>query len=1264
MVDLKILSYNTQGLQTLQKRVDVFEYLKDKKSQIYCLQDTHFIKENEANIIDQWGNSNCILSNYKTNSRGVAILFGKDLDYKIHRKLIDENGNYIIIDITATSKRFTLVNLYGPNVDDPNFFQNIFDYIEDIGNSDIIICGDYNCVLDPDLDYYNYKTVNNAKARDKILELMSTKYLQDPFREMNPEQKKFTWRKKNPCKQARLDFFLISEELMQLAKKCSIEPSYRSDHSIITLELNLTDFTHGKSYWKHNNSLLSDPDYLVRINNKIVDIKRQYALPVYNIEEIDRIPNEDIQFTIDDQLFLDTLLMELRGESISFSSYKNKQINQREKELIKNINDLENCVDESNMEQIEILKTELCDIRNYKMKGHMIRSKAKYIDQGEKPTKYFCGLEKHNYVSKVISKIVKDDDTVLTDQSDILKETESFYKKLYENKDDTLENINIEEYMQNTEMNKLSEQEAINLEGPLTFKEISDSLYKMKHGKSPGMSGFTAEFFKVFWRQIGIFVLRSLNLGYRNGELSICQRQGIITCIPKENKSKHYLKNWRPLTLLDSVYKIASGAIANRLKVVLDNIINKDQTGFVKGRYIGENTRLIYDLMNHTEQNNIPGLLLLIDFEKAFDSLSWSFIFKAMKYLNFGESFIGWIKAFYNNISSAVIQCGYLSTFFNIGRGCRQGDPLSPYLFILCAEFLSSVIRQNKKIKGIFVEDTEFKISQFADDTSMFLDGSSDSLNTTLHELERFARISGLKINFDKTQVVWIGFKKYSSETIKTKWKLSWGCQRFKILGINFNVDLEKMESENYNSKVHQLENMVKLWGKRSLTPLGKITIIKTFMISVFNHLFLMLPNPSQNIIQHINNVIFNFLWNNKPSKIKASTIQKQYCEGGLKMINLNAFIQALKSTWIRRLLHTDNKWQIFIKAHVDISKLTGCNMIFIQNMIGTLENKFWKDVLQSLININKNSELNESDILKSPIFYNNSIKIGGTHIFYREWFNKGIMYVNDLINEKGDFYTETEFSYKTGIRTNFLQYNGLIKTIKNYLKYMHLEITHKEQCPFIPSHISTLLKQNKGSKAMYNTLNKSLDKPTGQGTWNKIFKITNEEWRKIYSFPFIVTKYPALQWYQISINHNILVTNKLLNQMKIRNDALCTLCMTNNETITHLLWSCCKTQQFINDMTNWLNTFNICCNLTEEYFIFGLQREQGVDKVLHFIFLYAKYYIYLARCKNQKLYIRVFQMKLEVMYRVHREIAYANQEEDTFKMDWSPYLELIDSIS
>ena len=99
-----------------------------------------------------------------------------------------------------------------------------------------------------------------------------------------------------------------------------------------------------------------------------------------------------------------------------------------------------------------------------------------------------------------------------------------------------------------------------------------------------------------------------------------------------------FLKNWRPLTLLDTVYKLASGSIANRNKTVLDFIIKRDQTGFIKGRSIVENIRVIYDIMNFTDEQHIPGLLLFIDFEKAFDSLSWNFLYKALEHLNFVES--------------------------------------------------------------------------------------------------------------------------------------------------------------------------------------------------------------------------------------------------------------------------------------------------------------------------------------------------------------------------------------------------------------------------------------------------------------------------------------------------------------------------------------------------------------------------------------------------------------------------------------------------
>ena len=223
--------------------------------------------------------------------------------------------------------------------------------------------------------------------------------------------------------------------------------------------------------------------------------------------------------------------------------------------------------------------------------------------------------------------------------------------------------------------------------------------------------------------------------------------------------------------------------------------------------------------MQYAEDNNLPGLLLLVDFEKAFDSLSWSFINKVMKFFGFGNSIISWIHVLYKNASLAVTQGGNISSFFNIGRGCRQGDPLSPYIFILCSEILAIKIRNNKKIKGININNTEFKISQYADDTSAILDGSDSSLHQTLNELSDFAKISGLRVNFDKTQVVWIGIKKYSSQTIKTKWKLNWGRPDFKLLGIHFHVDLDKINKINYNEKIIKIKNIIKLWKRRYLTP-------------------------------------------------------------------------------------------------------------------------------------------------------------------------------------------------------------------------------------------------------------------------------------------------------------------------------------------------------------------------------------------------------------------------------------------------------------
>ena len=255
----------------------------------------------------------------------------------------------------------------------------------------------------------------------------------------------------------------------------------------------------------------------------------------------------------------------------------------------------------------------------------MLRSRCRYIDMGEKPSKYFLNLESRNFTSKVITKLEDANHVeyvnVNVNTNEIINQQKEYYKTLY-SETIHIDDKPLEETLGENIKKKLSENDSSGLEGEITYSELSSALRNMKNGKSPGNDGFTTEFFKFFWPDLERFVLRSLNYGYRIGSLSVTQKQGMITCIPKPNKSRHFLKNWRPISLLNVVYKLASTVLANRLKTVLDNVISEEQKGFISGRFIGENIRLIYDILYETKNQDIPGLLLSIDFQQAFDSIS------------------------------------------------------------------------------------------------------------------------------------------------------------------------------------------------------------------------------------------------------------------------------------------------------------------------------------------------------------------------------------------------------------------------------------------------------------------------------------------------------------------------------------------------------------------------------------------------------------------------------------------------------------------
>ena len=158
----------------------------------------------------------------------------------------------------------------------------------------------------------------------------------------------------------------------------------------------------------------------------------------------------------------------------------------------------------------------------------------------------------------------------------------------------------------------------------------------------------------------------------------------------------------------------------------------------MKGRFIGENIRLIDGIIQYATQHNFPGLLLFIDFEKAFDSLEFPFIFDTVRFFGFGPLLINWVTSFYCNTESYVLNNGWSSKFFQPQRGVSQGCPLSPYLFILVAEVLAKTVRNNKSIRGFPLGNDEVKISQYADDTTLILDGSEKSLTSAIQILDDF----------------------------------------------------------------------------------------------------------------------------------------------------------------------------------------------------------------------------------------------------------------------------------------------------------------------------------------------------------------------------------------------------------------------------------------------------------------------------------------------------------------------------------------------
>ena len=221
------------------------------------------------------------------------------------------------------------------------------------------------------------------------------------------------------------------------------------------------------------------------------------------------------------------------------------------------------------------------------------------------------------------------------------------------------------------------------------------------------------------------------------------------------------------------------------------------------------------------------------------------------------------------NSNSKILQNGYLSEEITLGRGCRQGDPISPYLFILAADVLAEAIRNNTNIKGITIHNKEHKLSTYADDTTLFTQYNEHSIKSCMETLTEFELVSGLKVNKEKTKVIQLGANRDNRMNLCTDLNLMWN-HKFTALGITYDVhNMTNIADQNIENKIIDINKTIVTWSGRNITPVGKITLIKSTLISKITHILLSLPTPKNETLKTLEDVFRNFIWNQKPPKFR-----------------------------------------------------------------------------------------------------------------------------------------------------------------------------------------------------------------------------------------------------------------------------------------------------------------------------------------------------------------------------------------------------------
>lgn len=1195
--DISFSSLNCRGLKDSVKRKAIFLFCKSQKSHCFFLQETHSELADVTFWKKQWGDV-MLFSHGSNRSAGVAICMNK-CPGKIITHRADVNGHWLAVVLYLDEIFFILVNVYGYNVQTQNkgLLETITNVISDLKTSYptdyILIGGDFNMSPDEYMDRQPSK-FDISHANSIIQHFCLSIGLIDIWRNLNPTARHFSWFKPNATSKSRIDYWLGSESLSSNATKCNISGAPLTDHCVINLILEQRNKPcNTRGYWKFNADLLNHTDFCTYIKKIIAEFK------------VKKMPSG---------IKWEYLKHKLREYSMTFSKNLMKKKRKKEFQLIQDIN---KCCCQPNMsdedkEKLIKLHSILDEFYIKKAKGAYVRSRAKWLEEGEKNSSYFINLEKRRQEKNSINSLIVNQVEQLNHNL-IVKEVFKFYSNLYSS---SFSSVNSNSFFQMLKNNIPSIDSVFKelCDSDLTLQELDAAIKQSRPGKSPGPDGLTTDFYNFFWDDLKYLLFEALQECINNIELLPTMKQGLIILIPKPGKDKRILDNLRPITLLNTDYKLFTKALASRLKTGISQIISVTQSGFLKDRSIHNNIRLVFDLVEYGHLIEEDGLILFLDFYKAFDMVEHSFIFQTLKHFGFGSKFISIVGMLYKDINSSVALTQGTCPRFEVRRGIRQGCGCSPLLFIMVAEMLSILLKMGT-ILGIDFEGNNFIVSQFADDTTLFL-RNEQQIPLALQLIKFFSEASGLKLNMSKCELLAIhDHPNVTLYNIPVK-------NEVKYLGIWLSKRMDNLEHLNFDKTLDNCKLIMNTWLQRDITIFGRILLTKVENLSRFIYPCFSL-SVSAKRIKAVNKLNFDFIWKMKSHYIRKSDMIKDYEEGGLKTIDFDIMNGVIKLRWLQAFINDKSSFWFEIPTIVfnkcgGISFLLQCD--FELSKLPVKLSAFHQQVLLywKLIFKHNFSPHNMS------IWNNRCITVNRKSLFIDEWWQKGIWSLTHLVDNVGNILSHVAFCGKYNISCSSKMYEKIIKNIP--LQMLKLVSEHLKHSRIIPK-VQELIIENVSfvdRKCSNKFLRDCLIHQCFPGPVLRNYIFRHYEKKEVckirtnfLSFPVN----PKCKEVHFKILNHIYPTKEFLRtRFNVGDSNLCQICKVEIETVEHLFFQCSLVNKFWNDALRWMQQrIPVRLILSWEFIKFGLLiKDKKVSYVINNVLLLLKFYIH--KCKFFKI--------------------------------------------